>query len=77
MHKIRGKIVLQQELYNVNLAHCLCKNSCKRVTQDVQNIDFINISFFFNICRQNQVEVMADAAKRHLRLAKIKVGTHF
>ena len=46
MHKIRGKIVLQQELYNVSLAHCLCKNSCKKVTKDIQNTDFINIRFF-------------------------------
>ena len=47
MYKIRGKIVLQQELNNVSLAHCLCKSSCKSIPYDFQNIDFINISLFF------------------------------
>ena len=49
MCKIRGKIVIQQELCNASVAHCLCKSSCKRVTY-VQKIDFVNISFFY-ICR--------------------------
>ena len=42
----------------------------------MQKIDFINISFFLTFVDENQVRVIADAVKHHLRLAKIKFSTH-